>query len=350
MKAKNQILIIAGILLSLSLNAQIKVQSDNHISLGSLSKAWGLQIQPNGYTYFQPSIFTPYAWMNLTYAQNQWSKCYIVNYSGDHKFFVYGNGQIYCNGQWFGSDSLFNTHVERLDSSLYKILQLEGISYDLKEDTHQDTVVFTDNKGNTYYTYPDPKLFADSGQVVDSAVLAILLAEQSRKYYGLIAQEVERIVPEVVRTMPDGTKGVAYQSIIPLLIEAVKTQQSEIEEMRALINEYFRINNGTRSAGTGNDYYQNDSNYRNFKSFLYQNIPNPFSTSTTIRYKLDVNAATSEIYIFNIQGELLKTYPLSNQERNEIVIRGEELKAGMYLYSLVVDGKEVDTKRMILTN
>jgi len=350
MKAKKIIFYIIGILLALDLNAQIKVHSDNQISLGSLSKDWGVQIQPSGYTYFQPQIFNPYAWMNLTVAQNQWSKCYIINYAGAHKFFVYGNGQIYSNGHWFGSDSIFKTQVERLDSCLYKILQLEGISYVLKEDTPGDSIVFTDNKGNTYYSYPNPEFSPDSGQVVDSAVLSILLAEQSRKYYGLIAQDVERIVPEVVRTMPDGTKGLAYQSIVPMLIEAIKTQQSEIEELQDMFNEYLRTSMRTNSEKNADVVIDsNDPTFANLHSFLYQNIPNPFSSSTMIRFHLAEEAQKSEIYIFTLQGELLKTYHLTDP-KYEIVIRGEELEAGMYLYTLIVDGKEVDTKRMILTN
>jgi hypothetical protein len=351
MKTKSTIFCILGLLLAWNLDAQIKVHSDNHISLGSLSKDWGVQIQPSGYTYFQPQIFNSYAWMNLTAAPNQWSKCYIVNYGGNHKFWVYGNGQVYCTATLYSSDSIFKTNIERLDSSLYKILQLEGISYDMRDDTPRDSIVFTDNKGNTYYSYPDPELIPDSGQVVDSTVLAILLAEQSRKYYGMIAQDVERIVPELVRTMPDGTKGLMYQSIIPLLIEAIKIQQREIEDLQERFNEYMRSNMETKSFNESpNENNITDPALANLKSFLYQNIPNPFSSTTIIRYQLADNVQKSEIFIFTMQGELLKSYPLRSQQKPEILIRGEELKPGMYLYSLVVDGKEVDTKRMILTN
>jgi len=349
MKTKRAFFCISAILLVFNMNAQIKVHNNNHISLGSLTKSYGVQIQPSGYTYFQPSLFDPYRWLNLTYAPNEWSKCYIVDHSGQ-KFFVYGNGQIYCNGSWYGSDSIFKTNVERLDSSLYKVLQLEGISYDLKDDKPQDSIVFTDNKGNTYYSYSDPKIYPDSGQVIDSTVLAILLAEQSRKYYGLIAQDVERIVPEVVRTMPDGTKGLAYQSIIPLLIEAVKTQQSEIEELQIILNEYIKEYEEMKAIQSGNGIYEKSPSSSISNSFLYQNIPNPFSQSTIIRYHIAEIYQKSEIYIFTIQGELVKTYLLLDPNKSEIVIKGEELKPGMYLYTLLVDGREIDTKRMILTD
>jgi hypothetical protein len=210
--------------------------------------------------------------------------------------------------------------------------------------------VFTDNKGNTYYSYSDPKIYPDSGQVIDSTVLAILLAEQSRKYYGLIAQDVERIVPEVVRTMPDGTKGLAYQSIIPLLIEAVKTQQSEIEELQIILNEYIKEYEEMKAIQSGNGIYEKSPSSSISNSFLYQNIPNPFSQSTIIRYHIAEIYQKSEIYIFTIQGELVKTYLLLDPNKSEIVIKGEELKPGMYLYTLLVDGREIDTKRMILTD
>jgi len=53
--------------------------------------------------------------------------------------------------------------------------------------------------------------------------------------------------------------------------------------------------------------------------------------------------------IFDMQGSLLKTYTLTNRGSSSIEIYGGELKPGMYMYSLISDGKEIDTKKMILT-
>jgi hypothetical protein len=50
-----------------------------------------------------------------------------------------------------------------------------------------------------------------------------------------------------------------------------------------------------------------------------------------------------------MQGTLLKQYPLNTKGESSITIFANEFKAGMYLYSLITDGKETDTKRMILT-
>ena len=50
--------------------------------------------------------------------------------------------------------------------------------------------------------------------------------------YGLIAQDVESVLPELVATNSEGFKTVAYGNIIPILIEAIKAQQKEIELLK----------------------------------------------------------------------------------------------------------------------
>jgi hypothetical protein len=50
--------------------------------------------------------------------------------------------------------------------------------------------------------------------------------------YGVIAQEVEEVMPEIVIQRDGGYKGVRYEKIIPLLIEAIKEQQNQIEELK----------------------------------------------------------------------------------------------------------------------
>ena len=60
--------------------------------------------------------------------------------------------------------------------------------------------------------------------------------EPERKRIGLIAQEVELIVPEVVRTSEeDGLKSIEYQNLVGLLIEAIKDQQKQINELKLIL-------------------------------------------------------------------------------------------------------------------
>ena len=53
---------------------------------------------------------------------------------------------------------------------------------------------------------------------------------------GLIAQDVEAVLPEAVTTQEDGYKNLAYTKVIPLLVEAMKEQQAMIEALRAEID------------------------------------------------------------------------------------------------------------------
>ena len=53
------------------------------------------------------------------------------------------------------------------------------------------------------------------------------------EHYGVIAQEIEKIIPEIVKEGPDGEKSIAYTELIPILIEAIKTQQKQIDELKA---------------------------------------------------------------------------------------------------------------------
>ena len=48
---------------------------------------------------------------------------------------------------------------------------------------------------------------------------------------GLLAQEVELVIPEVVQTGDDGIKGIEYQNLVGLLIEAIKEQQKQKIEL-----------------------------------------------------------------------------------------------------------------------
>jgi hypothetical protein len=90
------------------------------------------------------------------------------------------------------SDILSKENIKTLDNALSKILVMRGVSFTWKG---------TEDKS-----------------------------------IGLIAQEVEPILPEVVSTSEDGIKSVSYDSIIGLLIEGIKEQQQTIEQMKSSIN------------------------------------------------------------------------------------------------------------------
>jgi len=82
-------------------------------------------------------------------------------------------------------------------------------------------------------------------------------------------------------------------------------------------------------------------------SFLGDNIPNPFKNTTVIPYSLPAGAETALLNIYNIQGQLLKTYSLV-KGTNNIEISLGNYQSGVYLYGISIDGIMKQYKRMVL--
>jgi len=117
--------------------------------------------------------------------------------------------------------------------------------------------------------------------------------------------------------------------------------QSEVESLRKEVQELKSIVNAIKTGGLVVNEGDN--------AVLYQNAPNPFKNSTTIRYYLPEGFKTASLQIATLQGNMLKSYTLNAGSQQQVTLTGGELTAGTYLYSLFVDGKMVDTKKMILT-
>ncbi len=56
--------------------------------------------------------------------------------------------------------------------------------------------------------------------------------DSKQKAFGLSAQEVEKVIPDIVKDRPDGTKGINYMNLTAFLIEAIKDLKQEIQELK----------------------------------------------------------------------------------------------------------------------
>ena len=118
--------------------------------------------------------------------------------SAPYALFV--NGSIWANGTTYASDERFKQNITAIQSPLQKLLQINGVEYEMKTGSFQ--------KNNF----------------------------QKGRQMGLLAQNVEKIVPEAVNEI-DGYKGVDYARLMPLLIESVKEQNKTIEELKNEIEQ-----------------------------------------------------------------------------------------------------------------
>lgn len=80
---------------------------------------------------------------------------------------------------------------------------------------------------------------------------------------------------------------------------------------------------------------------------LSQNTPNPFNLNTAMEHMLPANESTAAILIFNISGETIKEYKLSDA-KGTVTSEEAELIKGIYFYALAVNSQEITIKKMIV--
>lgn len=172
------------------------------------------------------------------------------------------------------------------------------------------------------------------------------LENMQKNKLGFLAQDLEKILPEAVLYNEDeDSYYIEYNALIPVIVEAMKEQQAQIEELKSELESCCQDN-----LKSGSIISTNDESNRNVSApKLYQNTPNPFSAQTTVRFEIPETVKKAQLHICNMTGTLLKTFEINQRNEGNIIINANEFFAGMYLYSLVCDGKIVDTKQMLLT-
>ncbi len=84
---------------------------------------------------------------------------------------------------------------------------------------------------------------------------------------------------------------------------------------------------------------------------LQQNEPNPTNSDTKIKFFTPDHVSKANIFVFDVNGRMVKQYNFMNISGNqEITLQANSLEAGMYFYTLLIEGREIDTKKMFITN
>ena len=169
------------------------------------------------------------------------------------------------------------------------------------------------------------------------------------RHYGVSAQELQKLYPDLVMEGEDGYLSVNYTGLVPLLLRSIQELKAELDEVKGKEGH-----NGSLARTSRTDHSdvttdaRADSRVSKTQAVLYQNTPNPFTARTEIRFSLPDDAPQACIYIFDMNGRMQKQIPVDPSQRS-VTVAGYELQPGIYLYSLVVGGQEIDTKRMILS-
>ena len=120
----------------------------------------------------------------------------------DGNYSLYVNGNAYASSGFIsGSDQRWKKDIKTLDDSLSKIAALRGVSYQWRQSE-----------------FPD-KNFSEGEQI------------------GIVAQEIEKVFPELVSENSKGYKSVSYTGLVAPLIEAVKSLKQQNESQQATIDD-----------------------------------------------------------------------------------------------------------------
>jgi len=116
-------------------------------------------------------------------------------------FYVRADGATFSSGvQHTVSDNRIKKNIELIPNALEKILQINGVTFEYRDDIPNRTV-------------------------------------SPGRFMGVIAQDIEKVAPEAVTTDKDGYKTVAYENLIGLLTEGIKEQQNEINDLKNQVEE-----------------------------------------------------------------------------------------------------------------
>ena len=240
-------------------------------------------------------------------------------YAGYFKGATYVDGTLTATNVVSPSDKRLKTNIEPLGKeALQKVQEMNVVSYNYV-DTRKSQEAIDLLTGETVTNEEDPQC--------------------SKLHYGLIAQELQELYPDLVHEGQDGYLGINYMELVPVLIRAIQELKQQVDELQGT-----EVAKGASAKSSTTDVRNTTAK----KNILYQNTPNPAKEQTIIRYQLADNAKDAAICIFDMQGKLVKKLPVSSVN-DSVTINGYELGQGMFLYSLVVNNQEVDTKKMIIT-
>jgi len=254
-------------------------------------------------------------------------------------FAGYFDGDVWINGPATGtgfavtSDQQFKTRVDTITDALKIIRQLKPKTFYYK----------TQNNFGMHFS--------------------------DKRQYGVIAQDVEKVLPELVvnthkpamvdssgRVVSEGVdfKAVNYDAFIGILIRSVQQLQAQNEKQDSLIRLLTAALNpgGNHPGGQVNnpDKLINQSAITLSDEdiiVLNQNVPNPFSEQTSITWYLPQGISVAKIMFYNSRGQMIKVSEITGRGDGRLKVYANDLSTGMYTYTLVADGKIIDTKKMM---
>ncbi len=183
------------------------------------------------------------------------------------------------------------------------------------------------------------------------AVQELSKASDSLKTKTINQDSINRVLKKQIDSLSLGlrTEKTKVDSINTFL-------QNEINQLTSIINsccssgaKTTNNNNGNNTNGSGTQTTTaTNVTLNNAQTIvLEQNVPNPFAEQTTINYSLPDNTGKAQMLFYNSDGKLIQSVELNQKGQGQLNVFASDLSSGIYTYTLVVDGKIVETKKMV---
>jgi hypothetical protein len=200
-----------------------------------------------------------------------------------------------------------------------------------------------------------------------------------QKQYGLIAQDVYTVMPELVTTQirpsvrtsstsaPTPSlayKALNYNAFTAIMIRAIQQLSDQNRKQDSLIKTLINCckensgnqNSENKSGINTNTPFNNIQNQLNVELsdkdivMLSQNEPNPFAESCVIEYNIPMDFKFAQIVFNNLDGKIIKTVDILQKGKGQLNVFASDLSNGLYGYYLLIDGKITESKKLIKQN
>lgn len=273
-------------------------------------------------------------------ADNVWGY-YDVNLGNYFQF----NCDVRSTGVFVASDSAFKENITTISNTLSNLKKLNAVSYKLKYDKEvkrsQSPLKSSGVSNSGGKESKDLETFAKFNRAI----------ENQPDRFGFIAQQVQKVYPQLVQK--DSTTGylyVDYLGMVPLAVDAINQLQQKVDEQTAYIDTLkIRLASIERIINLKKESPSVDYQNGIASAILNPNVPNPFKLETKISFFLPESIRDASLYVYNLQGKQIKSFNIIERNHSFVKINAHELDAGLYIYTLIADGKEVGSYKMILT-
>ena len=165
--------------------------------------------------------------------------------------------------------------------------------------------------------------------------------QMSSVRYSIDAESLREAYPELVYEDNDGNVCINYIEMVPLLVQSIKELSAKV----TTLEEQLGIKDSSKKAKqqtTGID----DSDIEVVS--MSQNRPNPFKDKSVIALNVPSDTKQAVINIYDMSGKQVQTIPVSERGKTNITVYARHLQPGMFIYSLLVDGKVQATRKMMV--